>query len=164
LAKRCGSQLQVAPAVGVRHVETFEIGDDVVIGEQAIIQGRINGTFVIGDRTWIGARCFLDARDLSIGRNVGFGPGAMVLGSTHTAIPIDVPIIATDLRIVAVRVEDDADIGMGAALLPGVTIGRGSIVGAGAVVTRDVPPFAKVAGSPARVIGYRTRPSDGEKA
>ena len=164
LAKRCGSQFEVAPAVGVRHVETFEIGDGVVIGEQAIIQGRINGTCVIGDRTWIGPQCFLDARDLIIGNNVGFGPGARVLGSMHTGIPIDVPIIATDLRIVAVRIEDDADIGMNAVLLPGVTVGRGSIVGAGAVVTHDVPSFAKVAGSPARLIGYRNDRSDGESA
>ena len=48
-----------------------------------------------------------------------------------------------------------ADIGVNAVILPGVTLGQGSIVGAGAVVTRDVPPFAKVAGVPARVIGWR---------
>jgi acetyltransferase-like isoleucine patch superfamily enzyme len=164
LAKRCGSQFEVAPAVGLRHVETFEIGNGVVIGEQTIIQGRIDGTCVIGDRTWIGPQCFLDARDLIIGSNVGFGPGTRVLGSVHTGIPIDLPIIATDLRIVAVRIEDNADIGMSAVLLPGVTVGCGSIVGAGAVVTHDVPPFAKVAGCPARVIGYRKDLSDGESA
>jgi acetyltransferase-like isoleucine patch superfamily enzyme len=160
LAKSCGNQLKVGPAVGVRHVETFEIGDGVVIGEQAIIQGRIGGTCVIGDKTWIGPQCFLDARDLVVGNNVGFGPGSRVLGSMHTGTPIDAPIIATDLQIVSVRIEDDADIGMSAVLLPGVTVGRGAIVGAGAVVTHEVPPFAKVAGSPARVIGYRNSPDE----
>jgi acetyltransferase-like isoleucine patch superfamily enzyme len=166
MARRCGNNLRVAPGVGLRHPETLEIGDGVMIGEQAIIQGRIDGTCVIGDKAWIGPQCFLDARDLVIGNNVGFGPGARVLGSMHTAVPIDVPIIATDLCIATVRIEDNADIGMGAVLLPGLTVGRGAIVGAGAVVTHDVPPYAKVAGNPARVIGFRTDDprSDGDTA
>jgi acetyltransferase-like isoleucine patch superfamily enzyme len=87
--------------------------------------------------------------------HVGWGPGAKVLGSEHTAAPLDLPIIATDLRIAPVRVEAHADIGVNAVILPGVTVGRGSMVGAGAVVTHDVPPFTKVAGIPARVIGHR---------
>jgi acetyltransferase-like isoleucine patch superfamily enzyme len=161
LARRCGSNLRVAPGVSIRHAETFDIGDGVLIGEQAVIHGRIDGTCVIGNKAWIGPQCFLDARDLVIGNNVGWGPGARVLGSTHTGLPIDVPIIATDLCIAAVRIDDDADIGVGAILLPGITVGRGAIVGAGAVVTHDVPPYAKVAGSPARVIGYRTDQAQG---
>jgi len=89
-------------------------------------------------------------------------PGAKVLGSEHTGEPLDVPIIATDLRIAPVRVEDWADIGVNAVLLPGITVGRGAIVGAGAVVTRDVPAFAKVAGTPARIVGWRH--AEGEAA
>jgi acetyltransferase-like isoleucine patch superfamily enzyme len=87
---------------------------------------------------------------------VGWGPGAKVLGSTHTGFPIDVPIVQTDLEIRPVRIEAWADIGTNAVVLPGVAIGRGSIVGAGAVVTKDVPPFSIVAGVPARVIRSRT--------
>jgi acetyltransferase-like isoleucine patch superfamily enzyme len=166
LARRCGSNLRVAPGVSIRHPETFAIGDGVMIGEQAIIHGRINGTCVIGDKAWIGPQSFLDARDLVIGNNVGWGPGAKVCGSEHTGVPIDVPIIATDLCIAPVRIADDADIGTGAIVLPGITIGRGAIVGAGAVVTHDVAPYAVVAGSPARVIGSRTGdvPEGGAKA
>jgi hypothetical protein len=75
LARRCGHGLRIAPGVGLRHVETFEIGDGVVIGEQAVIQGRFDGRCVIGDKVWIGPQAFLDARDLEIGDNVGWGPG-----------------------------------------------------------------------------------------
>jgi acetyltransferase-like isoleucine patch superfamily enzyme len=92
---------------------------------------------------------------LVIGDNVGWGPGARLLGSKHSGVPIDVPIIATDLLIAQVVIEADADIGVNAVIMPGVTIGRGAIVGAGAVVTKDVPAYSKVAGSPAQVIGYR---------
>jgi len=155
LAKRCGCGLRIGPGVGLRHAETFEIGDGVMIGEQAVIHGRIDGRCVIGDKAWIGPQAYLDARDVVIGANVGWGPGAKLLGSTHTGDPIEAPIIATDLQIAPTFIEDDADIGVNAVLMPGVTIGRGAIVGAGAVVTRDVPPFSKVAGAPARIIGHR---------
>lgn len=155
LAKRCGHGLRVAPNVGLRHPETFEIGDGVVIGEQAIIQGRYDGRCIIGDKVWIGPQAYLDARDMVLGDNVGWGPGARLLGSKHTGEPLDLAIIATDLLIAPTIVEADADIGVGAMLMPGVTIGTGAIVGAGAVVTTDVPAFAKAAGVPAQVIGYR---------
>lgn len=155
LARRCGDGLRVAPNVGLKHAETFELGEGVVIGEQVVIQGRFDGTCIIGDKVWIGAQAFIDARDVVIGDNVGWGPGAKLLGSKHSGEPIHEPIIATDLIIARTVVEDDADIGVNAVILPGVIIGRGSIVGAGAVVTHDVPPFAKVAGAPAHVIGYR---------
>jgi len=66
------------------------------------------------------------------------------------------PAIQTDLEIKPVVVGAWADIGTNAVILPGITIGRGAIVGAGAVVTVDVPPFAIVAGVPARVLRFRT--------
>lgn len=154
-AKRCGSGLRIGPGVGLRHPETFEIGDGVVIGEQAVIQGRFDGTCVIGDKAWIGPQAFLDARDLVIGDNVGWGPGARALGSTHTGMPLEAPVIETDLMIRRIVVENDADIGVNAVLLPGVRIGHGAIVGAGAIVTRDVPAMSKVAGSPAQLLGFR---------
>jgi acetyltransferase-like isoleucine patch superfamily enzyme len=155
LAKYCGEELQIAPSISLKHAETFEIGNGVVISEGCFVHGRFDGRFVLGDKVWIGPQSFLDARDLVIEDYVGWGPGAKVLGSEHTGLPINEPIITTDLQIAPVCVERGADIGTNAVLLPGVTIGRGAIVGAGAVVTRDVPPFAKVAGQPARIIGWR---------
>ncbi len=155
MCKRAGHGLQVGPGVVFKHVETMEFGDAVFIGAQAMIQGRYDGSCKIGSHVWIGPQAYFDARDLVIGSNVGCGPGVKVLGSVHTGRPANVPIIATDLAIAPVRIEDWADVGVNAVILPGVTIGRGAIVGAGAVVTKDVPAFAKVAGVPANLIGWR---------
>jgi acetyltransferase-like isoleucine patch superfamily enzyme len=155
LVRRMGDGVEIGPGVGLRHPETFEIGDGVYIGEQTLLYGRHDGRCVIGRRCWIGPQCFLDARDLILGNSVGWGPGAKVLGSGHTASPPSVPVIETDLEIAPVRVEDGADIGVGAVLLPGIRIGSGAIVGAGAVVTRSIPPFAVAAGVPARVLRIR---------
>ena len=103
LARSCGNGLQVGLNVGLRHPETMEFGDGVVIGEQTIIQGRFDGNCQIGNQVWIGPQSYFDARDLVIGDQVGWGPGAKVLGSEHTAVPIEVPIIATDLQIAPVQ-------------------------------------------------------------
>jgi acetyltransferase-like isoleucine patch superfamily enzyme len=156
ITRRCGTELQVASGVGFKHPETFTIGNGVFIGAQAYIQGRYDGRCVIGDNVWIGPMAYFDARDLVIEDYVGWGPGAKVLGSTHTAIPVDEPIIRTDLEIKPVHIGAWADIGTNATILPGVRIGKGAIVGAGAVVVSDVEPFAVVAGVPAKVIRRRT--------
>jgi acetyltransferase-like isoleucine patch superfamily enzyme len=155
VARKFGNGVRIAGGVHFRHLETFEVGDGVFIGAQAFIQGRFDGVTKIGNHVWIGPQAYFDARDLILEDYVGWGPGAKVLGSAHTGLPIDQPIIETDLEIRPVRVEAWADIGTSAVLLPGVTVGKGSIVGAGAIVTRDVPPFAIVAGVPARFLRWR---------
>ncbi len=156
-ARSLGHGVSVGAGVGFQHLETFEIGDGVFIGAQAYLQGRFDGRCRIGARTWIGPQSYFDARDLVLEEDVGWGPGARVLGSEHTGLPVDVPIIRTDLEIRPVVVRRGADIGTGAVLLPGVTVGEGAIVGAGAVVTHDVPAHAIVAGVPARFLRWRER-------
>lgn len=155
VARKFGHGVKIAAGVGFRHLETFEIGDGVFIGAQAYIQGRFDGTTRIGNHVWIGPQAYLDARHLILEDHVGWGPGAKVLGSAHTGMPCDRPIIETDLEILPVHVQEWADIGTGAVLLPGVTVGRGSIVGAGSVVTHDVEPFSIVVGVPARFLRWR---------
>jgi acetyltransferase-like isoleucine patch superfamily enzyme len=155
MVKRIGDGAHIGRGVLWRHPETFEIGSGVFIGDQAILQGRFDGRCVIGDHVWVGPQSFFDARDLVLEDYVGWGPGARVLGSMHTGVPADVPIIQTDLTIRPVRIGAWSDIGVSVVVLPGVTVGRGAIVGAGAVVTTDVDPFTIVAGVPARVVRRR---------
>jgi acetyltransferase-like isoleucine patch superfamily enzyme len=155
MARAVGDGTRVGRGVMWRHPETFTIGRGVFIGDQAVLQGRFDGSCTIGDYAWIGPQAFLDARSLIIEERVGWGPGARVLGSVHSGLPVDLPIIETDLQIRPVRIGAGADIGVNAVILPGVTVGRGAIVGAGAVVTRDVPPLAIVAGVPARFVRWR---------
>jgi galactoside O-acetyltransferase len=155
VARRVGHGLEIGTGVAFKHLETMQIGQGVFIGAQSFLQGRFDGTCVIGDHVWIGPQSYFDARDLIIEDYVGWGPGAKVLGSAHTGIPLDVPIVQTDLEIKPVRIGAWADIGVNAVILPGVTVGQGAIIGAGAVVTKDVPPFAVAAGVPARVLRSR---------
>ena len=155
MCRSVGNGLQVGPEVVWKHAETVELGDSVFIGAQAMIQGRFDGTCRIGNNVWIGPQAYFDARNLVIEDYVGWGPGAKVLGSAHTGEPVDVPIIATELIIRKVVIGYGADIGTNATILPGVHVGAHAIVGAGAVVTSDVPEYGVVAGVPARVIRFR---------
>ena len=157
MCRQAGHGVRVEPEVVLKHPETMEFGDSVFIGAQTMIQGRFDGTCRIGNHVRIGPHSYFDARSLVLEDYVGWGPGAKVLGSSHTGDPIDVPIIATELKIDPVVVGYGADIGTNATLLPGVHIGAHAIVGAGAVVTTDVPEYAIVAGVPARVIRYRNQ-------
>jgi acetyltransferase-like isoleucine patch superfamily enzyme len=111
---------------------------------------------VIGDGTWIGQQCFLhSAGDLLIGKNVGIGPGVKIITSFHEEEGRDKPILHSRISFAPVVIDDDCDIGVGAIVLPGVTIGRGVQVAAGAVVTRDAAPYTVIAGVPAKIL--RTR-------
>jgi acetyltransferase-like isoleucine patch superfamily enzyme len=155
MCRTAGQGLQVGPEIVLKHPETMEFGDAVFIGAQTMIQGRFDGVCRIGNHVWIGPHAYFDARNMVIEDYVGWGPGAKVLGSSHTADPVGVPIIATALTIKPVVIGFGADIGTNATVLPGVHVGAHSIVGAGAVVTTDVPEYSVVAGVPARVIRYR---------
>jgi acetyltransferase-like isoleucine patch superfamily enzyme len=150
-----GNGVRIGRNVLTRHAETFEVGDGVFIGDQAVLHGRHDGSCVIGSHVWIGPQVYFDARHLVIEDDVGVGPGARVLGSMHTGVPANVPIIQTDLEIKRVLIKAGADIGMNATILPGVTVGAGAIVGATAVVTQNVPDNAVVTGVPARFIRWR---------
>jgi acetyltransferase-like isoleucine patch superfamily enzyme len=140
----------------VFHPENISLGRNVYLGHYAILKGYYKGQLRIGDESWIGQQCFLHAAgDLTIGARVGIGPGVKILTSQHEEAGRETPVLFSPVAMAPVVIDDDADVGLGAILLPGVTIGRGAVIGAGAVVTRDVPAYAVVAGSPARILRHR---------
>jgi acetyltransferase-like isoleucine patch superfamily enzyme len=154
---RLGEGVVFEPGALVFHPENVEIGDNVYVGHYAILKGYYQGRMVIGSNTWIGQAVFFHAAgNITIGENVGIGPHVKILTSFHAEAGREVPILGAPIETAPVVVEADADVGIAAILLPGITVGRGAQVGAGAVVTHDVPPYAVVAGNPARVL--RTRP------
>jgi acetyltransferase-like isoleucine patch superfamily enzyme len=153
---RIGRGVVIEPGALIFHPETIELGDNVYIGHYTIIKGYYRGQMVIGSGTWIGQQCFFhSAGDLIVGKNVGIGPGVKIITSYHAEEGISKPILHSRIELASVVIEDDADVGIGAVILPGVTIAKGAKVGAGAVVTRDVPAYGIVAGVPARVLGMR---------
>lgn len=154
----CGAGVVFEDEVLIFHPETVSIGANVYVGHRAILKGYYKGRMVIGDGTWIGQGCFFhSAGSIEIGSNVGIGPFVKILTSVHRDDQLELPILHHPLEFRPVIVEEGADLGTGSILLPGVRVGRGAIVGAGAVVTRDVPELAVVAGSPARVLRQRSQ-------
>lgn len=113
----------------------------------------LNGRKVfLGERNVINFGCLFDGRKFSIrtGSNVSIGPEATILTLGH-----DPRSTAFEDRGGDVVIGDRVWIGYRAIVLPGVTIGEGVVVGAGAVVTKNVEPYAIIAGNPARKIGER---------
>ena len=117
----------------------------------------------IGDRSAVGAGSFLGGQGgIWIGRDVIMGPGVRIFSENHNYGDVEQPIRAQGQTRAAVAIDNDCWIGGGATILAGVTIGRGSVIAAGAVVTRDVPEYSVAGGVPARVL--RSRLTEAELA
>ncbi len=113
----------------------------------------------IGDHSSLGIDCMVPY-DLKIGRDVMMGPGVIIVGENHRSDDCSTPMRLQGYRTYRpIRIDDDVWIGARAIILLGVTVGKGAIVGAGAVVTKDVPAYAVCAGNPGRVVRYRSDPS-----
>lgn len=118
--------------------EHTTIGDRVVVGSSSIIEGHCT----IGDDVRIQSMVYIPT-DTTIGNGVFIGPNAVL---TNDPYP---PLGGSDLY--GPTIEENVSIGANATILPGVRIGRGALVAAGSVVTRDVPPGTLAIGVPARI-------------
>jgi acetyltransferase-like isoleucine patch superfamily enzyme len=114
-------------------------------------EGRVS----LGEYSFLGRGTELDcAESIVVGRHVLVAPGVFITDHSHGMAPGS--LMATQpCPAKAVVIEDDVWLGAHSVVLPGVTIGSGAVVAAGAVVTRDVAPRAVVAGVPARLLRYR---------
>lgn len=154
--RACGEGCVFEEGALIFHPENVSLGRNVYVGHQAILKGYYRNEMLIGDHTWIGQQCLLhSAGGITVGARVGIGPGVKVLTSTHREAGREVAVLFSPIEMAPVFIDDDSDIGINAVILPGVHVGRGAVIGAGAVVTEDVPPYAVVAGVPARVLRFR---------
>lgn len=110
----------------------------------------------LGDNVTINRDCalyasyFVDNVEIRIGNNVALSPHVRIFTATHDYSTLNLEDIAA-----SVIIEDYAWVGGGAIILPGVTIGKGAIIGAGSIVSKNVEPYSVVAGNPARKIKDR---------
>lgn len=111
----------------------------------------------IGNNSGLGINCLI-LGTVSLGNDVMMGPDVMFISTSHCFDRIDIPMIEQGLsEELPIVVENDVWIGARCILLPGITLGTGSVIGAGSVVTKSVPAFTMVAGNPARVIRSRSQ-------
>ena len=136
---------------------SVELGDGVHLHRETIIETGQGGTLKIGPNTHIQPRCQFSAYkgSIELGRGVQVAPYCAFYPYDHSIDPgelISKQPICTKGGIV---IDDDAWLGVGAVVLDGVHIGRGAVIGAGSVVTSDVPDYAIAVGTPARVVKSR---------
>ncbi len=116
---------------------------------------RFNPELNIGDNSGVGERCRVSGRTY-IGDDVMMGPDCIMYSYSHAHSRIDIPMDQQGFEEeTPIRIGNDVWIGARVILLPGVKIGDHVILGAGAVVTKDIPDYAIAAGNPARIIRMR---------
>ena len=128
------NQIMTGATFDTGYEGSIRIGDDSLIGAYSVLTGH--GGLKIGANTMIAAHCH-------------------IVAGTHRHERTDIPMSRQGLTAKGIVIEDDVWIGSGVKVLDGVRIGRGSIISAGAVVTRDVAPMSIMAGVPARLVRMR---------
>lgn len=117
---------------------------------------RFNPELTIGDYSGVGFNCLISGRTY-IGSHVMMGPDCIMYSYSHAHDRLDIPMDQQGFEDpTPIHIGDDVWIGARVIVLPGVSIGSHCIIGAGAVVTKDVPDYAIVGGVPAKVLRYRT--------
>ena len=128
----------------------FSLGNYSVVESYSCINNAV-GDVIIGDYTRVGLHNTIIG-PVTIGSHVNLAQGITVTALNHNFSESDKRIDEQGVSTTPVMIEDDVWIGANAVILPGVSIGTHSVVAAGAIVTKDVPPHSLVAGVPAKVI------------
>ena len=156
---RIGAHARIAGNAVLRanteHPDGVSVGRRTSILENVLINAN-RGSVVVGNNSWLGPYCLLYGNgDIRIGDGVLIAGHTSINTVSHHAERVDIPISEQGTEIAPVVIHDDVWIGLNAVILQGVTIGRGAIIGAGAVVTRDIPAWSVVRGVPAKVVRSR---------
>ena len=126
-------------------------GNKISIGRKC----RIHKNTAIGNHSGVGFGCEIN-NGVTIGENVMMGPQVLIYTQNHCIADVKVPMRTQGMaELKPVIVEDDVWIGARACILPGVTIGKGSVICACAVVAQSIPPYSVAVGNPARVVKSR---------
>ncbi len=160
---RVGKTITIGDNVEINALcaDGITLGNNVTILRNTIIEctGVIKDLgegLTIGNNVGISQNCFIQVRGkVEIGSNVMFGPNVSIFSENHGFADLIVPMINQPTIRGQVIIEDDVWLGTRAVILSGVRIGKGSIVAAGSVVNKDVPPYAIVAGVPAKIVKSR---------
>ncbi|MCR9016241.1 acyltransferase [Aquiflexum gelatinilyticum] len=137
-------------------------GDKVTIGSYAIIRptnlygGEAGVGLKVGNNSSIGPYAYIGCSGyIEIGDNVMMSPRVSIYSENHNFSETTLPMIEQGVTRSFVKIEDDCWLAANSVILAGVTVGKGSVVAAGSIVTKDVPPYSIVAGNPARIIKSR---------
>jgi acetyltransferase-like isoleucine patch superfamily enzyme len=137
-------------------------GDKVTIGSYAIIRptnlygGEAGVGLKVGNNSSIGPYSYIGCSGyIEIGDNVMMSPRVSIYSENHNFSETDRPMIEQGVTRSFVIIEDDCWVAANVVILAGVTVGKGSVIAAGSIVTKDVPPYSIVGGNPARIIKSR---------
>ena len=163
--KKFGRNTLIRPCFNALRGERYiSIGDNCYIGKLVQLTAtdefdnqRFSPKIEIGDNCSIGDFSHVTAiNEIRLGNNVRMGKNILITDNSHGVFDLKMLDMAPNYRPLVskgpVIIEDNVWIGMKSSIMPGVRIGKGAIIGAGSVVTKDIPPFAIAAGVPARVI------------
>jgi galactoside O-acetyltransferase len=118
------------------------------------------GYFQIGDRCYVGPNAVMGAGGpIVIGNHVQMGPNVTITAENHVFSDSSRRIDEQGVNHLGIHIEDDCWLGGGVTVLDGVRIGHGSVIGAGSVVTKSIPPYSVAIGVPARVVRSRINPT-----
>lgn len=149
-ARGKGSIIRSMARLDVFPFRDFSLGEGSVIEDFSVVNNGV-GDVVIGERTIIGLRNTLIG-PVIIGNDVMFAQNIVVSGMNHSYEDVNVPPSVQKESCALISIGDSVWIGANCVITAGVTIGRHSVVGAGSVVTKDIPPLSVAVGNPARVI------------
>jgi acetyltransferase-like isoleucine patch superfamily enzyme len=158
---RLGSHVFIGERVVIYQHEgggPVELGDRVMLFDEIIVEVVSGGSLMIGADTAIQPRCHFTSAitPIRIGKGVQIAPQCAFYSYDHGIAPGELIRNQPLQSKGPIAIEDDVWIGFGVIVLSGVRIGKGAVIGAGSVVTRDVPEGAVATGSPARVVKMRS--------